>query len=594
MVNATVLPTYSQAKFFKWSATLTAPLAASTGAQAIYWSSAPLDENGAIITGGFMATIRNTRSTPNRSEMVWIPASAVAADGLSATGCIRALNLSGIDYTTADSNNVYEFKTGDEIFCSITPQVGELLRSTLQGLIATGGANFIIGTDADGTVTVKRCTAVAGVYQGFLRWNTSTDKVEYSNDGSTWNSFDAVTASTLLTISSGDTTPAHAESKIVDDNDTIVITKLNAGGNEQLQIATGYSASKTEVDQALDGISANVTATNLNTLAGGVVSNADALHTHLGLGVYSFMAYEAISQYDAVCLLPIEVEHFSQLTDANLAIGDSNTRRKHAIKIVPSVTNSTGTTLQMRMAEAVNGATALGNLTISIQTDNAGAPSGTAVTGGTANVISQATQRTWTTAMGTRTITFASPPQMTAGVTYWLVIEVAATDGTNYLNISVNSAHDENYLTFTRLTYNLDTTSWGTSTTNATPFFWFNTELKLLGMALAQCDANWGGRTWNFIGFANTAIAAFSSGAVATDYAQLTGLTLTSGIDYFLSTTAGAITKTAPASIYFETTEPTAFTYKIGRALPSSAFKINTGQKRVMIAEEDLQATTTR
>ena len=44
---------------------------------------------------------------------------------------------------------------------------------------------------------------------------------------------------------------------------------------------TDVTTSATELNQALDGISANVTAANLNTLTGG--SNADALHTHAAL-----------------------------------------------------------------------------------------------------------------------------------------------------------------------------------------------------------------------------------------------------------------------------------------------------------------------
>lgn len=45
-------------------------------------------------------------------------------------------------------------------------------------------------------------------------------------------------------------------------------------------IANGITATAAEVNQALDGISANVTDTNLNTLTLGASADADALHTH--------------------------------------------------------------------------------------------------------------------------------------------------------------------------------------------------------------------------------------------------------------------------------------------------------------------------
>jgi len=46
---------------------------------------------------------------------------------------------------------------------------------------------------------------------------------------------------------------------------------------------TALTASAAEINQALDGISDNVTYTNLNTLTAGNSSDADSLHTHSGL-----------------------------------------------------------------------------------------------------------------------------------------------------------------------------------------------------------------------------------------------------------------------------------------------------------------------
>jgi len=325
---------------------------------------------------------------------------------------------------------------------------------------------------------------------------------------------------------------------------------------------------------------------------GGITKDADGLSSDKP--TQTFTAYEAVSIDNAVALLPIEVEYFAQLTEVDLALGDANARRKYAIKIIPSATTSTLTTMQFRAKEAVNGATTLGNLTISIQTDNAGAPSGTAVTNGTANVITQVTQRTWGVSYAGRTATWAVPPTLTAGTTYWIVFEVAATDAVNYLKIGENSTYDENYLTFTRLTYDLDTTTWGGSATNATPFFWFNTQVKLLGMALCPTDANWGGRTWSFIGFAKAAIVANASGEV---YYYLTPdlASLDAGSDYYLSTTAGAITVTPPGGDYANGTGPSAFTYKIGRAISSTLLLIDKGIKSQTISElGPMAATTTR
>lgn len=279
MANATKLPTLSelittQLARYDFELPSLGRALSSTGTTIVF-NGALKKADGTTITGGILIGIE---TESDYVESVWLPVGS-SSDGITFTGVVRGVRADGIDYTTGVVANGVAHKSGSRVFCVISAVIENLVRKVFAGDIATGGSSFIIGTDASGTVTVKRSTGT-GTSTGFFRWNTSSGKAEYSDDGSTWNSFDAVTASTLVTVSSGDTTPGHLESKVVDDNDTIVITKLNAGGNEQLQFATGYSASKTEIDQALDGISANVTAENLSTLNGG--GNADELHTHDG------------------------------------------------------------------------------------------------------------------------------------------------------------------------------------------------------------------------------------------------------------------------------------------------------------------------
>lgn len=545
--------------------------------------------DGTILTGGMLIGVE---TDDGFIETIWLPAGS-SADGQTFTSAVRGIDRGGLDYTVGDSSQVTAHRSGARVFCTVSAVLENLLRSALQGTIATGGNSLNVGTEVGSeTVTFYR-TTTAGNKLGFFRWYITSGKVEFSNDGSTWQANSDVSASNLVAVTSSDTTASYLDSKIdVATDGELTKSVGNPAGNETLRLGLATTLTKAEMDALHTGISANVTGTNLATLTAGPASNADALHTHLQVGNVSYTAYEAISQYDAVCLLPIQVEFFAQLTDANLALGDSNVRRKHAIKFIPTATTSTLTTMLFRASEAVNGATTLGNLTISIQTDSAGAPSGTAISNGTANVITQVTQRTWTTSKANRTATWAASPTLTAGTTYWLVFEVASTDATNYLNISVNSSHDEDYLTFTRLTYNLDTATWGTSTTNATPFFWFNNQTYLTGHALAKCDANFGGRTWSFIGFAPSAIAAQASGTVNTDTATQAAV-VTNGKPYYLSTTAGLITQTAPQSFY-NAGSPAAFCYKVAEPLTSTTVKVSPGEKFIWGTLSNTAATTTQ
>lgn len=285
------------------------------------------------------------------------------------------------------------------------------------------------------------------------------------------------------------------------------------------------------------------------------------------------VAWEALTADQAVALLPVEVEHFSQLTDVNLALGNSNTQRKRYVKWIPSK-SGTMTDQKFRAAEAVNGATATGVLTFSLQTEGTpGEPSGTAVTNATAT-FSQATQRTWTNTMGTRTATWAGSVSYTAGTTYYYVWEVAATDGTNYINIGCNSNYDEHYLAFTTGIYNLDTGTWGSTATNACPFFWGNTETVPGGYALVPTDADFAGRAWSFEGFAATTVAAQANCDVYYDLVPTSGR-VGDGKPYFLSSTVGAITQTKPGNLY----DGNAASYEIGYALSATKFKIRRGEK---------------
>ena len=341
------------------------------------------------------------------------------------------------------------------------------------------------------------------------------------------------------------------------------------------------TATSTEINDTLDGTTA--TAANLNTLTAGSSSNADALHTHEDTAI-SFVAGESITEDDAVCIISVEAEYFSTLDDeaANqeIALGDSNVRRRYAVKFTPSQVPSF-TTLCFRGREV---ATSVLNLQMTIETDAAGEPSGTAVTNGTAASLSTGG---WTTSFGTRTATFPGVPTMVAGTDYWLVWEVDATDAVNYIELSTNADFDDNYLTFTRLTYSLDTATWGSSVTNATPYFWTLSTPKALGMVVVPTDANFGGRTWGFVGFAQSTVAADASVNVSTKiYDGLTGLT--PGSSYFISTTAGEVTTTPPSPTGSDGT----MRYKIGRAYNSTNLEVSLGEKKTWHAV-GVAATTT-
>jgi hypothetical protein len=241
MASATKLPTSSEAYFGQWSSktaggpTLASPISATATTFSV---SDPLKNSaGTVVAGGFLMGIKKSSGW---TETLWVPTGAVSADGLTFTGVVRGINPNGYDYTAGSASFADTHDADEPVFCVVTAVIPELIRSVLQGLIASGGSDFIIGTDAAGTVTLKRSTGV-GTKVGFLRWYTTSGKAEYSNDGTTWVAIQDAVASVIFKVSSADTTAAYAENKIIAGTN-IVITKTNTGANETLVFSTSLPA----------------------------------------------------------------------------------------------------------------------------------------------------------------------------------------------------------------------------------------------------------------------------------------------------------------------------------------------------------------
>lgn len=572
MADATSLPTISNLKTFQASLPAFQVPALQYGlndtdvTSTVTFSGVLKDGSGATVTGGFLGT---AKTSTGYAETMWFPLLS-STDGQTFTGVVRGIKLGGIDYTTGTSGNVVQHFAGEEVFVGVSAVIDNLVRDSIQGVIATGGNNLSVGDGTAGTKTYKIYNNTGAV--GIIR-NTGT-KTQYSDDGLVWVNISDVSSSVLVKATSADTTAGYLNDKI----DTATAGRLtksitNPAGNEQVALTLATTLTDAEMNQ-MHGISANVTSANLNTLTAGAASNADALHTHSNIGAQSYTAYEAITQYDAVALLPIETKWYDQLSDTAVNLGDANARRKYAVKYIPSASGSL-TDWNFRAAEQVNASTNLGNLVITIETDSAGAPSGTALTNATAT-ISQVTQRTWNTTIATRTATFGGTVNVTAGTTYWVVYACSATDATNYLKFGANDSYVANYLTFTRLTYNLDTATWGSSSTTSILFGWSNTTPVPFGYGLARCINTSGAKTWGFIGVASAAISAQSTGAVSPQIAAVTGLT--PGASYYIGSSSGSLTSTPPQDFY-NAGSPSAYSYKVGVAASSTVLLIQPGQK---------------
>jgi len=249
MANETKLKTSSELYIGQWSnPDAPAPKLASPidTDDTILSVTAPLKNSaGTVVTGGFLMGIKKTNGW---TETIWVPAGAVSVDGLtigtSLIPVVRGVKPNGYDFTVGSSDFADSHDADEPVFCNIPAIIPELIRSVLQGLIASGGSDFIIGVDAAGTVTVKRSTGT-GTSVGFMRWYTTTGKTQYSNNGTDWVNIDDTVASVLFKVSATDTTPGYALTKIVAGSN-ITITQTGTGGNETLVISTSLPEQITE------------------------------------------------------------------------------------------------------------------------------------------------------------------------------------------------------------------------------------------------------------------------------------------------------------------------------------------------------------
>lgn len=445
-----------------------------------------------------------------------------------------------------------------EVGCANIHLYNEVVGSILKGEQPTMANLLKMG---DGTASdIKLEFTDNEATPSFIIKDSATGKILMSHNGV--DTFDPQMGGSGVTA--GDGLKEVASDFSVDTADTVIFAKANGDVAENkvpvsgatgvipdraMHATTDISAITSTADELnkLDGASANVTATNLNTLTGGPSTDASALHKHSSQTT-TYFAYEDVTTAKAVAQLPIQCEWFAGLTSTELPLGNTNANRKRSFAFVPSQDVATVPNLSYRVCEAVNGATNVGDMTVRMETDDGtGKPSGTLVHANATYTISQATQRTaWTESEATATIIWAGAFGLTKGTKYHIVFSASGTDATNYIKLFGNATSGEyqNYLVFPQYTYSVDTTAWS-AVANSYLYIWEAT--VPFGYGVVHTDADYAGRTFSFIGIVRTGVSAYADVEVYENEApNQTGLI--AGQNYYISATAGDITITSPAN----------------------------------------------
>ena len=249
-------------KPFQWSTPsapnprLSAPV--SSTATTLTFTSAPLDESGAVITEHF---IMGAKDNNGYVENIYVPAGALSVDGLTATGVTRGVGLTGLDFNTEVAGNAVDLPQDAPVSCNVDAVTFQMMQAALQGTIASGGENWKIGNEADNDITVTAANGDAN--EPFWRYDSATNAWIYSNDGVSSTPFGTgagVTGGDGIAVTSGDID--------VDTSDTTTFVKTSSGAgdedkvptlNASGQLAAGFidpvRASNVPAGEAVDGSS---------------------------------------------------------------------------------------------------------------------------------------------------------------------------------------------------------------------------------------------------------------------------------------------------------------------------------------------------
>lgn len=173
------------------------------------------------------------------------------------------------------------------------------------------------------------------------------------------------------------------------------------------------------------------------------------------------------------------------------------------------------------------------NLTIEIQTDNAGVPSNTPVTNGTSNTVASSTLKN--TEFRLFNFTFATPPVLVAGTTYHVVFKTSATNANQITVPTLTNA--KKYANYSGASYN------GSAWSANQPIPYFEIIPSAAGsFSLWRADGDGVEPLQNYTGICTTTGSAGATGTLVRSGAIGGFTSLALNAEYYVSNTIGTLT----------------------------------------------------
>lgn len=402
-------------------------------------TSALVDKDGIPITGSVLVGIDNS---DGYVETVWCPAGS-STDGMTFTGVVRGVRLSGLDYTTAGTGLAVDHPQDSRIHCNISAILFQMMIGAMTGSIGSGGTSWKVGDGTDSNVTVYAFNADTN--KPAWRYNATTNIWEYSNDGVTYQPFgtgSGLTASTGVQIASGDirlntsdTTKFKSTSAGASDSSKVPI--LDGSGLLDPSFLTNATVSKLSSSGT-----ANTTTTdkyalayNGNTrldLADGNDATLNPEWLFAGIANGASTSGNAQNYYPPGPIVTIPTFSVSDRQGCRLWDGEAQATSNTTTDTISSTTAWRAQTFTPSSAaqDNVGGVTInitnsvlSGTMQCAIYATSGGLPTGAAL--GTATALTSF-------ASGDLTFSFSTPVSVTAGTTYAIVVWLSAYTAGNF------------------------------------------------------------------------------------------------------------------------------------------------------------------
>jgi len=157
----------------------------------------PLDEDGNTITKALYLGIKKSNGY---IEPVY------AASGISGTTVVvtRNVKAAGLDLTATGQGGAVSHEAGEEVLFLVAPFYFNQMKAAMDGTVASGGADWKIGTESDVDITVYAANGDAN--EPFWRYDASENEWVFSNDGVSSTPFgtgSGVTGGTNIDVTAG-------------------------------------------------------------------------------------------------------------------------------------------------------------------------------------------------------------------------------------------------------------------------------------------------------------------------------------------------------------------------------------------------------